>query len=96
MKNEPMTRWQAYFPADLLAEVDAWASKNGIRNRADAIRHLLRRALDAEKDNTKGRRLTVAEREELDKLLAVTGADDYPSAIRQARRSVRDINEDKV
>ncbi|MCA0947353.1 hypothetical protein LCM08_20715 [Salipiger pacificus] len=35
---------------DLVAEVDAWGVPSGMRSRADAIRSLLRKALDGERE----------------------------------------------
>jgi len=49
MKNDPMVKWQSYFPAALLDEVDAWGRANGLVKRSDAMRVLLRQALDAAK-----------------------------------------------
>jgi metal-responsive CopG/Arc/MetJ family transcriptional regulator len=80
-----MTKWQAYFPEDMLTAIDAWAVKHGVASRSDAVRTLLRKALDSEQS---GRRLSKTERGEMDKLLGATGADTFEDALRLARRVV--------
>lgn len=84
-----MTKWQAYFPEDMLTSIDAWAAKRGVKSRSDAVRTLIRNALE---NDQSGRRLSPAERGELDKLLGATGADTFADALRMARRVVTSAN----
>jgi Arc/MetJ-type ribon-helix-helix transcriptional regulator len=51
-KPKTMDRWDFYAPKALFARVDAWAKDAGISARADAVRQLLRAALDAEDAKT--------------------------------------------
>ena len=50
MTDDPkMKKWQGYFPVALIDEVTAWGKARGHTKTADAMRVLIRRALDMDK-----------------------------------------------